>query len=96
VGHSGKSNRPSPKAEYRRAVALSYEGSGHDAPNVSLKAEQLMADELVRIAERYAIPVVERPGLAQALSRLEIDQEIPPDLYKAVAIVLNEIDRSSR
>jgi len=64
-----------------------------DAPSVSLKAEQLRADEVVKLARRYGVPVVENAGLARSLSALEVDEQIPGPLFEAVAIVLLELDK---
>ncbi len=87
------------RPQYRRAVGLSYQDDGYQenaqaVPLVELKGEQLMADQLVKIARRFGIPVVEKPELAQALGSLEVDQEIPASLYEPVAIVLNQVERA--
>jgi len=83
------SRRPS----YRRAIGLAYDKKSMDAPSVSLKAEQLRADEVVKLARRYGVPVVENAGLARSLSALEVDEQIPGPLFEAVAIVLLELDK---
>ena len=80
------------KGSFRNAVALRYRSSEDAAPLVSVKGESLRADELVKIAERYQIPVVENSHLAGALSALEIDEQIPESLFEAVAIVLSQLE----
>ena len=67
----------------RRASALRYEGSG--APKVTASGRGLIADRIVEVARENGIPVREDPALAEALAALELDTEIPEDLYTAVA-----------
>jgi flagellar biosynthesis protein len=49
----------------------------------------------VEEAERHCVPISENPALAQALSHVEVEQEIPENLYRAVAEVLTHILRFS-
>jgi type III secretion system FlhB-like substrate exporter len=81
------------RPRYRRAVGLEYDTKSMEAPAVNLKAEQLRADEVVKLAKRYGVPVIENPGLAKSLSALEIDEQIPGPLFEAVAFVLLELDK---
>jgi flagellar biosynthesis protein len=67
----------------RRATALRYEGAG--APKVTATGRGLIADRIVEVARENGIPVREDPALAEALASLELDTEIPQDLYTAVA-----------
>ncbi len=82
------------KYQYTRAIALQYEDSETEAPTVTVKGETYSADEVVKIARRYGIPVVENPSLAKALQNTELDSEIPEELFQAVATLLNNIDAS--
>lgn len=69
------------------AIALHYErGSG--APVVVAKGNGTIGEKIVEIAKAHDIPIEENEVLAGALSRVELGEEIPPDLYKAVAEVL--------
>lgn len=68
------------------AVALEYEKPG--TPRVTAIGRGELARRIVELAETNGIPVTHRPELAQALAKLELDQEIPVDLYRAVAEVL--------
>lgn len=79
--------------KFRRAIGLNYDGSG--APTVSAQGEFLAADEVVRIAKRYGVPIIERAELAQILAEVPLDEEIPQELYEAVAIILQELERQS-
>ena len=67
----------------RRASALRYEGTG--APKVTASGQGYIADRIVEIARENGIAVREDPALAEALAALELDSEIPADLYTAVA-----------
>ncbi len=71
------------------AVALRYDREGDAAPRVVAKGTDLMAQQIRTIAEANGVSVVSAPPLARALHALvEIDQEIPAELYVAVAHVL--------
>lgn len=79
------------KNRFKRAVALGYNEDSGDSPWISVKGEMLVADELVDIAKRYNIPVVEEAGLAQALCSLDVDDQIPEELFEPVALILREL-----
>jgi flagellar biosynthesis protein len=67
----------------RRATALRYEGAG--APKVTASGSGYIADRIVEVAREHGIAIREDPALAEALAALELDAEIPQDLYTAVA-----------
>ena len=68
------------------AVALHYDKTG--APRVVAKGKGTIGARIVELAREHAIPIEENEVLAGALSHVEIGDEIPPELYKAVAEVL--------
>lgn len=71
------------------SVALRYERGSSEAPKVVVKGADLMALRIREIAEESGVPIVERPPLARALYRdVDEGQEIPCELYQAVAEVL--------
>jgi flagellar biosynthetic protein FlhB len=71
------------------AVALKYNADVMEAPRVVAKGTELFAEQIKQVAQESGIPIVENPMVARALFRLvEIDQEVPPDLYQAVAEIL--------
>ena len=73
--------------DYKEAVALEY---GHRAtPVVVAKGQAELAQSIVEEAQRHGVYVAQDPVLLALLSRLELDQEIPPELYTAVAVVLS-------
>jgi flagellar biosynthesis protein len=72
----------------RRATALQYDRSAGGAPRVVASGAGLIADRILELARERGVPVREEPALVEALARLELEQEIPPELFVAVAEVL--------
>ena len=71
------------------AVALRYEMDGMTAPLVVAKGRNYLARRIREKAVEHQVPIVENPPLAQALYQsVEVGQEIPPHLYRAVAEIL--------
>jgi len=71
------------------AVALKYEAASMGAPKLVAKGAGKVAQRIKELAGKYNIPLIENKELARSLYQLaEIDQEIPPNLYPAVAEVL--------
>lgn len=71
------------------AVALKYNADVMEAPRVVAKGTELFAERIKQVALEHGVPIVENPMAARALFRLvDIDQEIPPDLYQVVAEIL--------
>ena len=68
------------------AVALEYEHGG--VPRVTAKGRGELAERIVAAAEEAGVPIDHNVALAEALSGVELDQEIPVELYKAVAVVI--------
>jgi flagellar biosynthesis protein len=68
------------------AVALQYDRKG--APRVVAKGKGAIGEKIVEVAKANNIPIEENEVLAGALSNVELGDEIPEDLYKAVAEVL--------
>ncbi|HEY3381515.1 MAG TPA: EscU/YscU/HrcU family type III secretion system export apparatus switch protein [Vicinamibacterales bacterium] len=77
-----------------RAAALRYERGEDLAPRVVAKGQGLIADTILAIAAEHGIPVHKDPALVDVLSRLDVDQYIPPELYLVVAEVLAFIYRA--
>lgn len=71
------------------AMALKYDADMNTAPKVLAKGSELIAEQIIEIAQKHGIPIVENIPLARALFRLvRVNQEIPPELYRAVAEIL--------
>ena len=68
------------------AVALHYDRTG--APRVIAKGKGTLGAKIIEVAKAHDIPIEENEVLAGALSNVEIGDEIPAELYKAVAEVL--------
>lgn len=74
------------------AVALKYDAPQMNAPVVLAKGIDQVALKIREVAEDKGIPVVENPPLARALhAAVEIDQEVPPEHYRAVAEVISYV-----
>ena len=69
-----------------KVVALTYDGE--TAPILSAKGTGEIAEEILAIAREHNIPIREEPELTELLSKLKLDQEIPRELYVAVAEVI--------
>jgi len=73
------------------AVALKYKKDLDPAPKICAKGQNLIAERIKTIAREHYIPIIEDKPLAQALFKLELNQEIPGMLYKAVAEILARV-----
>ncbi|MBO4400861.1 MAG: EscU/YscU/HrcU family type III secretion system export apparatus switch protein [Selenomonadaceae bacterium] len=72
----------------RKAVALKYDILQDAAPRVIAKGKGHVAEHILAAAQKNSIPVYQNKTLVNMLMALEIDREIPPDLYKAIAEVM--------
>jgi flagellar biosynthesis protein len=70
------------------AAALKYDRKKDIAPKVIAKGKGALAEKIIELAKQNNIPLKSDPALVQILSRLDIDDEIPVALYKAVAEIL--------
>ncbi len=70
------------------AVALKYKDGEDNAPRVVAKGYGITAEKIREIAKEKGIPVTRDDALAEVLSQIELDREIPPPLYAAVAEIL--------
>ena len=68
------------------AVALKY--NGNEAPKVTAKGEGITAEQILEIAEKHGIPLQSEPELARILAQVPLGDEIPQELYVAVAEVI--------
>jgi flagellar biosynthesis protein len=63
---------------------------------VTASGRGFLAEKIIALAEAHDIPLVSDPGLAQTLAELELNTEIPPELYLAVAQILAFVYRLER
>lgn len=73
--------------QLKEAVALEY--GRRKTPVVSARGEDDLALRIIEEAQRHGVYVAEDPQLLALLSRIDLDQEIPPELYTAVAVILS-------
>lgn len=78
--------RTQPPAPLPLAIALEYDGTG--APRVTAKGAGDVARRIVETAREYDVPVEQNHLLAQALSKVELDEQIPEELYRATAQII--------
>ncbi len=72
----------------RLAVALKYDPTLKDAPFVVAKGKGELAEKIIEEAEKAGVPVVSSPEIIHDLYKLEILEEIPKNLYTAVAEII--------
>lgn len=77
------------------AVALQYDPA-EEAPKVIASGKGQIAERILEKAEEALVPVYEDEGLAKTLSKLELGEAIPPELYGVVAEVLVFVDRMDK
>ena len=83
--------RPEPETDpnvEQKAVALKYDLERDSAPRVVAKGRGHVAEHILATAQKNTIPVYQNKTLVNMLMALEIDREIPPELYKAIAEVM--------
>ena len=70
-----------------KAVALKYDKSGQGAPKVVAKGQGEIAQKIKEKAQEFDVPIFKNEALASSLLNLNLDEQIPANLYKAVAEV---------
>ena len=86
---AGKEQKP------KQAVALCYDPDD-DAPKVVATGKGALAEKIIEEAKQAKVPVHKDSKLADTLSRLEIGELIPPELYEVVAEILVFVDQMDR
>lgn len=86
-------DKPKPSLQ---AVALRYTPGEDEAPRLTAKGRGYVAERILAVARAHNIPVRQDRNLVQVLSRLELEQEIPPSVYRAVAEILAFVYRLSQ
>ncbi|MCM3130358.1 EscU/YscU/HrcU family type III secretion system export apparatus switch protein [Paenibacillus provencensis] len=72
----------------KKAVALRYAPGEAEAPVVVAKGDGRLAESILEKALEHGVPIQEDPALVEVLSKLDLDEQIPPELYQLVAEVL--------
>ena len=76
------------KVRRGKAVALRYDHLKDPAPRVVAKGKGRVAEKIIEIARQHQVPIHEDPDLVEVLSKVELEQVIPTELYQAVAEIL--------
>ena len=76
------------KLRKNSAVSLKYRPESDSAPRITAKGRGKIAEKIIKIAKEHNIYIHEDPDMIEVLSQLDINDEIPPDLYFVVAELL--------
>lgn len=85
-----------PANEQPKAVAVRYNIEQEAAPRVLAKGQGPVAERIIATAREHGIPLHEDRDLVHLLGALDLDVEVPPALYKAMAEVLAHLYRANR
>ncbi len=84
------------KQQLKKAVALRYDREHDSAPAIVGKGAGLMAEKIIALAREHGVPIHPDSDLVEVLSRLNINENIPPDTYIMVAEILAFIYRTNQ
>jgi len=70
------------------AAAIKYDSLRDNAPKVSARGRGTIAEKIIELANESGIPIKNDPELVQILCKLQVDAEIPIELYQAIAEIL--------
>lgn len=76
---------------YFQAFALDLPNGAESPPILAARGEYSLADHIVACARKHGIPIVEKPEMCAALEDIELDTEIPVELFEAAAAILAEV-----
>ncbi len=77
--------------KYFQAFALNLNNGPKTPPVLTARGEYALADFVVACARKHGIPVIEKPEICCALEDVEVDDEIPVELFEAAAAILAEV-----
>ncbi|MFD2116847.1 EscU/YscU/HrcU family type III secretion system export apparatus switch protein [Paenibacillus yanchengensis] len=80
----------------RKAVALKYDPTQEKAPTIAAKGQGVLADRIIELANEHKIPIQQDASLIEVLSKLDVEQEIPPELFTIVAEILSFVYRADQ
>lgn len=80
----------------KKAVAIKYDKEKDASPRLVGKGMGLLADKIISLAEEHGIPIQPNSDLVEILSRLNLNQEIPPETYVLVAEILAFVYRTNQ
>jgi flagellar biosynthesis protein len=80
----------------KKAAALRYKPEKDSAPKIVAKGSGKIAEKIIQTAKVHNVPIKDDPQLVEVLSTLDLYQEIPPELYRAVAEILAFVYRMTK
>jgi len=89
-------NEQPPVTKMRKAVAMKYDPMNASVPTLIAKGQGELAERILAKAKENGVPIQEDQSLVEVLSKLDIDQEIPPELFAVVAEILSFVYRADR
>jgi flagellar biosynthesis protein len=88
VKRKGSGTRGKKQDTRKIAAAIRYDSAKDDAPRLTAKGKGHIAEKIIELARKHNIPIRTDDALVHILSKLDLDQQIPPELYRAVAEIL--------
>ena len=96
-GFDRKTGKPDETPQWHlQAVTLRYQMDDDRAPKLTAKGEGYLARRIIELAEEHDVPIYKDHNLVQVLSKLNLNDEIPPDVYEVVARILAFVYRVSQ
>lgn len=89
----GKESEKQSVPNEKMAVALKYDSEQDTAPKIVATGKGYLADKIIEVANQEKVPIHRDDAVARTLSKLEIGDTIPPELYEVVAQILIYVDR---
>lgn len=86
-----KPENPTPEDYVKTAAALKYDSENTPVPILAAKGKGAIADQIIKLAKENNIPVRSDADLVNILEKLEVDQEIPMEIYAVVAEIFSYI-----
>ena len=80
----------------KKVAALKYRPKEDAAPKVVAKGSGWLADKILEVAKEHHVPLKQDSQLVEVLSAIDLNREIPPELYKAVAEILAFVYRMTK
>jgi len=80
----------------QKAVALQYDVKSNNAPKVTAKGEGFNAQNIIKIASLHDVPIKKDEDLVELLSKLDVDREVPAEMYKAIAEVFSFLYKTTK
>lgn len=89
-------SKKSIKSALKKAIALGYNKEKDNAPKVLASGKGVIAEQIIAAAKQNNIPIKEDKDLVEILSKIDINQEIPPNLYRAIAEIFSFLYRATK